>query len=312
MRRLLPTLVALLGGLAALVIAVWDKYLGDSSGRACSAVRRGLAERRYRLLPSDPTSQRSNPNGGAQSQQFQHQLLQRWGEDHLLSGPAQRRPEAEGMENIEVEPSEITAAIYAETGALYEDISPQLKNGAVQGYKILYGPLLVEAPLFFLGTQVGGVAADQRANERETWPDVTEYATADWMLARKLREVFEVGFLKRCTGTNINFFRARNAATYKREVPADLRERCEGFSRDCAGRLVKAINPEKIVVIGFDVIKKLKVDRQFVRMEEGVQRGNLWGIPAIAVWHLTGTRMTTEQRIVIRRALREFAEMNPK
>jgi hypothetical protein len=215
------------------------------------------------------------------------------------------------MESIEVEPGEIAAAIYEETGALYEEIAAHL-NGAALGYKVLYGPPMVRPPIFFLGLQVGGVAPDQRGNERETWPPVTEYATAKWRLAQALQEVFGRELLRACTGTNINFFRAPNDKAYREKVAANLRERCEAFSRDRASRLVEAINPYKIVVIGFDVVKKLKVDRQFVRREEGVQRGSLWGCPAIAVWHLTGTRMTTEQRLVIRQALREFAGMNPK
>ena len=36
-----------------------------------------------------------------------------------------------------------------------------------------------------------------------------------------------------------------------------------------AWRVIKDINPYKIVVVGFDVIRKLKVDSQFVRGEEG-------------------------------------------
>jgi hypothetical protein len=144
-----------------------------------------------------------------------------------------------------------------------------------------------------------------------SWPAVTEYADATWVYAQKLQEILDVEFLKTTTGSNVNFFRARNDETYRATVPRNLRERCEAFSRDRAWRLVKATDPEKIVVIGFDVIKKLKVERQFARGEEGVQRGKLWGRPTIAVWHLTGTHMTNEQRDVIRRALREFAGVDP-
>ena len=214
------------------------------------------------------------------------------------------------MSNIEVQLDEIAAAIYDETRDLYEEIAPQLKNGAAQGYKVLYGRPLVQPPVFFLGMQVGAVATSQRGNEQKTWPLVTEYAVADWPLAQRLREIYEIEFLSGCTGSNVNFFRARNDAEYQRDVPADVRDRCEGFSRGGVWRLIKAIKPEKVVVIGFQVLEKLRVARQFVSGEEGVKRGNLWGIPAIAVWHFTGFHMTTEQREVIRRALREFAGTN--
>jgi hypothetical protein len=169
--------------------------------------------------------------------------------------------------------------------------------------------------VFFLGLQVGdvdgGPEQGEREGERTGWPVVTEYATAWWPLARKLRDIFEVDFLKTTTGSNANFFRSVKDEVYRKAVAPALRERCEAFSRDRAWRLVKATDPETIVVIGFDVIKKLKVERQFARREEGVQRGMLWGRPAIAVWHLTGMPMTNEQRDVIRRTLREFAELKP-
>jgi hypothetical protein len=213
------------------------------------------------------------------------------------------------LSTIEKKTAAIAVRIYSETAKLYAEIEPQL-NGAAHGYKVLYGPPLLRPPLFFLGLQVGGVAQAERGNEQESWPVVTEYAVADWALAQKLRDIFnDVEFLKTCTGTNANFFRAPSDKIYRATVPADLRERCEEFSRVRAWQLLKAINPYKIVVIGFDVLEKLKVDRQFVRSGEGVQHGELWGYPAIAVWHLTGAYkyMRDEQREVIRRALRKFA-----
>lgn len=78
------------------------------------------------------------------------------------------------------------------------------------------------------------MAADQRGNERKTWPAVTEYATAYRKLAQELR-VFCVEFLKKCTGTNINFFRAPDDATYETTVPANRRERCEASAVTAAG-----------------------------------------------------------------------------
>jgi hypothetical protein len=217
-------------------------------------------------------------------------------------------PPSNRVDKSEHHREKIAARIYSETALFYAEIKPQL-NGTANGYKVLYGPPLRRPPIFFLGLQVGGVARAERGNEQESWPVVTEYAVANWALARKLRDNYDVEFLKTCTGTNINFFRARNDAIYRADVPANLRERCETFSRDRAEQLLKTINPYKIVVIGFDVLKKLKVDRQFVCTEAGVKRGDLWGYPTLAVWHLTGMRMTNEQREVIRRALRSFAGM---
>src|SRR5215469_8460914 len=96
-----------------------------------------------------------------------------------------------------------TTRIYSETAKLYAEIEPQL-NGTAHGYKVLYGPPLLRPPIFFLGLQVGGVAQAERGNEQESWPVVTEYAVANWALAQKLRDIYDVEFLKTCTGTNIN------------------------------------------------------------------------------------------------------------
>jgi hypothetical protein len=198
----------------------------------------------------------------------------------------------------------IPIATYAATKTFYDEIEPEL-NGAARGFKILYGPPYVRPPVFFLGLQVGGVAPDEIRNEKETWPEESEYATASWHLAQRLQSIFGVEFLKKSTGTNINFFRAPNDQVWKTDVKPDLRHLCESFSHDHAQRLIEAIQPRKIIVIGFQVIDKIQA-YQFKRTEEGVQVGNLWGCPAIAVWHLTGTPMTTAQREGIYRALHEF------
>lgn len=205
------------------------------------------------------------------------------------------------------------ATIYAETAALYTEIKPQL-NGAARGYKVLYGPPLVRSPAFFLGLQVGdidgGPEQGEREGERVTWPAVTEYATAWWPLARKLRHIFEVDFLKTTTGSNINFFRSRGVSTYRTDVPLALRKKCEKFSQERARTLVQVTNPERIIVIGVSALDKLKVKRQFRPVAHGIMRGELWGRPAMATWHLTGqcqAQVTNEQRAVVYQALREFA-----
>jgi hypothetical protein len=203
---------------------------------------------------------------------------------------------------------EVATIIYAETRTFYDEIEPQLNGGALD-HKVLYGPPYVRPPVFFLGIQVGYVAPHEIGNDRESRPPETEYATAtSWQLAPRLRVVFDVEFLKRCTGSNINFFRAGNHKPYKRDVPAHLRELQEAFSQKRAERLVRAIQPRRIVVIGFTVIHKFKVARQFARSEDGlVQHGTLWDCPTIAVQHLTAAwGLTSDQHEVMDRALREF------
>jgi hypothetical protein len=205
--------------------------------------------------------------------------------------------------------TDTVANIYTQTAALYAEIAPQL-NDAARGYKVLYGPPLVRAPVFFLGLQVGDVDGGPEQGEREGErihpPHVTEYATASWRLARKLQEIFKVDFLKTTTGSNANFFRCANDEDYREKVALALRERCEQFSRRSVQNLVQIINPERIIVIAFRTLEKLKWG-EFQFVAPGVKRGTLWGRPALAVWHLSSMHATREQRIVIYQELRAFA-----
>src|SRR5437879_729374 len=67
------------------------------------------------------------------------------------------------------------------------------------GFKILNSPPIFKPEVLFIGLQPGGGEADQKVEEANKthlqWPDQCELATRDWRIARKLRELFDVGLI---------------------------------------------------------------------------------------------------------------------
>ena len=93
--------------------------------------------------------------------------------------------------------------IYDETRALYKGLTSKLGSSAY-GFRILYGPPLVRAPLLFIGYQPGGQTQSAidglRDGEHDGWPTSCVYAHATWKLAARLRAVWGQAALQRSTG----------------------------------------------------------------------------------------------------------------
>ncbi len=191
---------------------------------------------------------------------------------------------------MSADPEAICREIYAETRRLYADRVPPLSE-ADRGFRVLYGPPVVEAPILFLGFQPGGHEAEPE--QHDGWPAVCDYTVATWTLARRLREVFGADTLARCTGLNRIFFRSPSVAIW-RKVKADLREELEAFSLARAERIAWALRPQRIVVIGLGTLAGLAPSAVALEGENRilVRRGNLWGAPAYGMVHLSGARVS--------------------
>jgi hypothetical protein len=84
---------------------------------------------------------------------------------------------------------------------------------------------------------------------------VTEYATATWLLEHAIRAVYDAEFpdlLRRCTGTNENFFRAPSRDHYHRNVSGKLRSEIGDFCKPRVQSLVRAIERDQVVCIGLE------------------------------------------------------------
>ena len=193
--------------------------------------------------------------------------------------------------------------VYAETRAFYELNKARL-GGC--GFKVLYGPPLVRAPILFIGYQPGGDVEDGRAEEasgaHEWWPDVCEYATADWRLAKNLRSMLGTDLLRRSTGMNAIFFRSPSADVYRKTVHKGLRQEAQQFCKDRVERLISVLDPQKIVVIGFDALRLFTSGTVGLSNSAGrvlTMHGEIAGIPTVASLHLSGAQIASSDRAAI-------------
>ncbi len=190
----------------------------------------------------------------------------------------------------------ICREVYAATNDYYRRCEKDLGEHAL-GFRILYGPPIVDASFLFLGHQPGGQAIDC-SEHHETWPETCDYATEEWPLARQVRMIWGQEVVAQCTGLNAIFFRAPSVAAWNR-ITKSLRENLEIFSRDNAERIVRALRPECLIVIGLGTFSWLAQGEPSLHGEKGrvlARRGTLWGCEAIGTVHLSGSRISREDR----------------
>jgi len=150
---------------------------------------------------------------------------------------------------------EICRQVYRETNAFYES---RVKEGCGLGFKILYGPPVPRPEILFLAYQPGGGIKEYK-HELELrahveWPKKCEYAYETWRLARKMQKMFGPDLLKDCTGLNAIFFRSPRQKEYARTFHSALRSDIEDFCQRQVKQMISAIQPRKIVVIGFKTL----------------------------------------------------------
>ena len=195
--------------------------------------------------------------------------------------------------------------IYGEVASFYASRAARMEQAA--GYDILYGPPVMHPDMVFLGYQPGGsekdVAPEIERGERLPIPSQCAYAYATWTLARRMREIWSVPVLAQCTGLNANFFRARSASAWN-QVRAELRREMESFSLTRAELLVRTMAPRRIVAIGLKTFRRLNEGPETlaVRRKRGalVVQGEIWGIPAVGVIHLSGARIRSDEMVTMR------------
>lgn len=187
---------------------------------------------------------------------------------------------------------------YEETRTFYEKVSPQLGSCAL-GFRILYGPPIFEAPVLFIGYQPGGTVA--HVQDHQGWPEICDYAVAEWRLASRLREIFAVDQLARSTGLNAVFFRAPNVEKWRR-VPLPLRKEIESFCHLRAKRIIDALRPRQVVSIGLRTFDSLvPATAQTVSLRGSgdkvlAKEARLGEWPAVGIPHLSGDRIRNDDR----------------
>lgn len=210
------------------------------------------------------------------------------------------------------DPIALAKSIYARTSLWYGQMKRRA-NGATYGYKILYGPPYVGAPILFIGYQPGGSGNDadkgKQSGERTGWPEICEYATAKWPLARQMRYMFGEDTLKRCVGLNAIFLRSPSIQEYRRTFDAQARAAVWQFCRQRVEEIIAVLQPQRIVLIGFSTARLfgafipdlLNQDRRVL-----TRIGCIAGQSAIATLHLTGAQISSSDRCAIKERILRF------
>lgn len=191
---------------------------------------------------------------------------------------------------------DICREVYGATNNYYRQYEETLGEHSL-GFRILYGPPIVDAPFLFLGYQPGGRAIDC-AEHHETWPETCDYATKEWPLAKQVRAIWGQEVVAQCTGLNAIFFRAPSIAAWNR-ITKPLRDDLEIFSRNNAERIVRALRPKRLIVIGLGTFAWLAQGEPSLYGEKGrvlARCGTLWDCKAIGTVHLSGSRISRGDR----------------
>ncbi|GBQ09651.1 hypothetical protein [Komagataeibacter rhaeticus] len=200
------------------------------------------------------------------------------------------------MQNLSEEAKNICQNIYEETRKYYSEITETLGEHAL-GFRILYGPPVVDAPFLFIGYQPGGRGIDCAAHHN-TWPEVSDYVTQNWPLAKQVRSIWGLDVVERCTGLNVIFFRAPSVAAWNK-IAKPLRQKLENFSRQHTEQIVRALRPKCLIVIGLGTFDWLTEGKPSLYGEKGrvlTRKGTLWNCEAIGTVHLSGSRISRADR----------------
>lgn len=201
---------------------------------------------------------------------------------------------------------EICRTIYRETADFYAARRALISPNDL-GFRVLYGPPIVGAPILFIGYQPGGRAIEDVAHQ-SGWPEACEYARASWLLARRMRDLWGADLVARCTGLNAIFFRATTAEAWKRCNRAAVAE-AEAFSIERVKRIATVLKPQRIVLIGLATFDLLTEGH--VALCDGARvlakQGTLCGCRATGIIHLSGAWISRAQLDQLRAFIRDDA-----
>jgi hypothetical protein len=191
--------------------------------------------------------------------------------------------------------------IYEET-ARFAPIASLKTRGL--GFEILMGPPFKNTDCLFIGYQPGdwsrSVEEARSDGYENNWvTDYCHYASADWRLAGYLRSIFGEAFLQSAVGLNSIFVRSRNRKSYEIAVSFDERSAIKQFCLHKLERIISAIKPKRIVVIGFKTMDLFDTNASvFLRGEPHplIKYGRVFGREAFAVRHLTGAHFFADER----------------
>lgn len=196
----------------------------------------------------------------------------------------------------------VSRNVYAEAEGLYGQLKSRLGPDADLHYEVLYGPPVDRPPIFFLAFQPGGghsaisrAGADLPAPTVDPpWPLTSEYGdekSYQYRFVQKLRKAFPIDLLAHCTGCNALFVRAPSVAQYNGSLSAELRGEISDGCRPLVLKLIRAMHPQLLVVLGFKTMALFDGKARVVlhgQTRPLVKEGVVDGRRALAMLHPTG------------------------
>ena len=147
----------------------------------------------------------------------------------------------------------VVADVYRKTYELWEASRDRLTSGD-HGFKILYAPPRLEPSVLVMEFQPGGDKSNIRDAELRQPSTSNEYLSESWTLAAQLRKRLGAQFLQGAVGTNAIFFRAPNSTQWRKNVEEELRTQLELFCIGENKRLIRAMRPKRILLLGWDAL----------------------------------------------------------
>lgn len=117
-----------------------------------------------------------------------------------------------------------------------------------------------------------------------------------------MQNMFGAPLLRQCVGMNAIFMRAPNIEAYKKMSTPDTRRKVQEFCLGKVGEVIAATMPHRIVAIGFETLSlfgKSEPDLINAKGRTLTRIGRISGIRALAVLHLSGARISNDDRRAI-------------
>ncbi len=191
----------------------------------------------------------------------------------------------------------VVSDIYLKTHQIWQATRAGLAKTHDHGFKILYAPAQYEPSTLVIGAQPGGDATHMLDAELRHPSVRNEYLSQSWPLASELRKRFGTIFLQGAIGTNAIFFRAPSWNTWL-TIDPQLRMKLENFCVAENKRLILAMRPKQILLLGWDALglmggtgfRELVANRPSdgrPRRKRLLMFGDIAGVPAFAIPHPT-------------------------
>lgn len=194
----------------------------------------------------------------------------------------------------------------AKCRAIYSEAQAFFKNSRY-GFKVLNSPPIYKPPYLFIGYQPGGGTKDFESETARGmhlhWPDESEYAVGCWPLSRITRSMFRLHMLKRSMSVFAIFLRYPSVLQYEGDICRTKRARVEDFCKEKVHQIIDVTEPEKIIAIGFATLRLFGPTQPDLRNAQGrvlTCTGMIGKRSAMGMLHLTGARMTRDDRCLIR------------